>query len=138
MSLHYTNALPIENLSDNLDNLSISACDRTEQTPIKEYQDSLKVTLIPYTHHCHHLALQGQHCRDVHQLIIDIFHTLNEKEKSNYYIIRGLNKLITKWHYTPQEAWKAADGIWTELAHFLTDNFPPDTNPTIMKIFNNC
>lgn len=138
MSLHYTSTMTIEELEcDVMDTMSDTDMDISNLELNKIY--SSRLNLSPYQQHIHHESLESQDCRDLHRLIIDMYNTLDDNEQNNPHIIRGFNKLIHKWHYTPQEIWKSdTNSIWTRTASFLTENFPPDKYPKLIKIFNNC
>jgi hypothetical protein len=138
MSLHYTSTMTMEELDcDVIDTMSDTDMDASNSELNKIYSSRLK--LSPYQYHVHHESLESQDCRDLHQLIIDMYNSLDNNEKNNPHIIKGFNKLIRKWHHTPQEVWKIKDtGIWSNTAIFLTENFPPNKYPKLIKIFNNC
>lgn len=138
MSLHYTSTMTKEELDcdfmDTINNTNLSFNNLENLDENKSYD----IRISPYQKHIHHESLESQDCRDFHQLIIDMYNSLDNNEKNNPDIIRGFNNLIHKWHYTPQEMWNSStNNIWINTGLFLNKNFPPHKYPKLIQIFNN-
>lgn len=129
---HYTNILSEQDLNGDL-NSDLDGDFNEDLNDNLNSDVNVNLKINQWTEHFHHACLEKLKSRDFHKVVLNIYESLSNEEKSDKYIIKSFNHYIDKWHYTPNEAWSI---VWINFGNYLDCRFPHDKYPEILKIYN--